>query len=115
MAGNAPGEATRSLMRVALLVDIAVVFFGVLTLRGLGVLSGVSFWWVAAALVAVIVALFGLLKRPAVLWLGSAFHLGLLALFFVDVAVGISALVPGAFWLYAVVKGPSLDGSASTG
>lgn len=110
-----PGGATVSLMRVALGIDCAVVFFGLLTLRGLGVIDEADTWWVALASVAALLVVLGLIRTVMGVWLGHLVHLGLLGLFFIDTAVGLSTLVPASFWLYAVVKGPQLDRASGDG
>jgi len=41
--------------------------------------------------------------------MGHLFHVSLLAGFAIDIAVGLSVLVPIGFWLFAVIRGPQLD------
>ena len=104
-----PSSATISLMRIALGIDLAVLFFGVLTIRGLGVFPDTAVWiGGSVALVWLVVAL-GLIRTPVGPWLGHLFHLALLAGFVIDIAVGLSALVPIGFWLFATIRGPQLD------
>ena len=102
-------SATVSLMRIALGIDLAVLFFGVLTIRGLGVIP--ELWvWVggAVALVWLLLAL-GTIRTAIGVWMGHLFHVSLLAGFAIDIAVGLSVLVPIGFWLFAVIRGPQLD------
>lgn len=102
-------SATASLMRIALGIDLAIIFFGALALRGIDAFPAVWLWsGVAGAAVAVVV-LIRLVPTPVAVWLGHLFHAALLGLFLVDTAVGLSVLVPIGFWLYASIRGPQLD------
>ncbi len=106
---KANSSATASLMRIALGIDLALLFFGVLTLRGLQVVSTTELWLGSAVALVIVLVLLGTVDRPAAVWLGHLFHLSLLGLFVIDPAVGLSTLVPIGFWVYASVRGPQLD------
>ncbi len=102
-------SATLSLMRVALGIDLAVLFFGALTIRGLGTFPEASVWIGAGVALVWLVVTLGLIRTPVGPYLGHLFHAALLAGFAVDIAVGLSVLVPIGFWLFAVIRGPQLD------
>jgi hypothetical protein len=102
-------SATASLMRIALGIDLAIIFFGALALRGIDAFPGVWLWSGVAGTVLAVLVLIRLVDAPVAAWLGHLFHAGLLGLFFVDTAVGLSVLVPIGFWLYATIRGPQLD------
>lgn len=103
-------SATGQLMRIALGIDVALLFFAVLTLRGLRVFPELWLWVGAAGVLVLIVALYRLVPTPPAVWLGHIFHASALALFLVDTAIGLSTLVPIGFWLFAAIRGPQLDG-----
>lgn len=102
-------SATVSLMRIALGIDFAIVFFGVLVIRGLGVFPEPVVWMVGGLVVVALVVTLGLIATPVGPWLGHVFHATLLATFAIDIAIGLSVLVPIGFWLFAVIRGPQLD------
>ena len=106
---RSPSSATASLMRIALGIDLAVLFFGVLTIRGLGVIPEMWVWVGGAVAVLWLVLALGTIRTPVGVWLGHVFHAALLAGFAIDIAVGLSVLVPIGFWLFAVIRGPQLD------
>jgi hypothetical protein len=106
-------SATVSLMRIALGIDMAVVFFGLLAVRGLAVFDQWIVWTGGGiALVWLLVAL-GTIGTGVGKWLGHIFHLALLGAFAIDVAIGASVLVPIGFWVFAIIRGPQLDAMAA--
>lgn len=102
-------SATVSLMRIALGIDFAIVFFGVLVIRGLGVFPEPAVWIGGGLAVVALIVILGLVATPVGPWLGHVFHVALLATFAIDIAIGLSVLVPIGFWLFAVIRGPQLD------
>jgi hypothetical protein len=109
MAKREP-TATESLLRIALGIDLVLVFFGTLVIRGLGIVDEVLVWVGGGTALVIVVALFGVIRFPAGVWLGHVFHALLLAGFLVDLAVGLSVIVPVGFWVFGVIKGAQLDG-----
>ena len=107
-------SATASLMRIALGIDLAIIFFGALALRGIDAFPAVWLWSGVALTVVVVLVLIRLVAAPAAVWVGHLFHAALLGLFVVDTAVGLSVLVPIGFWLYASIRGPQLDRQSGT-
>lgn len=113
LVSRGPSGATVSLMRIALGIDIAVVFFGVLAIRGVAEFDEGLVWaGGGVALVWLIVAL-GTIGSAWGKWLGHIFHIALLGAFAIDVAIGLSVLVPIGFWLFALIRGPQLDALAA--
>lgn len=108
------GGATEALMRVALGIDLAIVFFGVLVIRGLGYYPDVWVWSMGGAAFVVVLAILGLITTQVGKIVGHVFHVLLLGLFAIDVAVGLSGLVPIGFWLFAALHGPQLDRGPNT-
>lgn len=108
MAKREPG-ATESLLRIALGIDLVLIFFGTLVIRGLDRFDEVVVWSVGAGLFVAVVGLFGLIRYPVGQWLGHALHAAMLAGFAIDLAVGLSVVVPVGFWIFGVVKGRQLD------
>lgn len=102
-------SATASLMRIALGIDLAIIFFGALALRGIDAFPAVWLWSGVAFTALVVLVLVRLVATPVAVWVGHFFHAALLGLFVVDSAVGLSVLVPIGFWLYASIRGPQLD------
>lgn len=107
-------SATASLMRIALGIDLAIIFFGALALRGIDAFPAVWLWSGVALTVVVVLVLIRLVAAPVAVWVGHLFHAALLGLFVVDTAVGLSVLVPIGFWLYASIRGPQLDRQSGT-
>jgi len=105
-------SATTALVRVAVGIDLAVLFFGALALRGLGVVDGVWLWSGVGASVVVLLVIMRTAPSAFSLWLGHIFHLALLGLFAIDPVAGVSMLVPLGYWLFAAIRGPQLDGMA---
>lgn len=108
-------SATVSLMRVALGIDIAVVLFGLLAIRGLAVFDQWIIWTGGAIALLWLVLALGTIGSAWGRWLGHIFHLALLGAFAIDVAIGLSVLVPIGFWLFAIIRGPQLDALAAEG
>lgn len=106
------GGATEALMRVALGIDLAIIFFGVLVVRGLGIFPDVWVWGVGGAAFVLVLGILGVISTRVGKWLGHLFHVLVLGLFAIDVAVGLSGLVPIGFWLFAAIRGPQLDAAA---
>ena len=108
MAKREP-SATEALARIALGIDLVLVFFGTLVVRGLGRFDEPVVWVVGGVALIVVVVLLRLVRFPAGLWLGHLFHAALLLGFAIDVAIGVSVLVPVGFWVFAIVRGGQLD------
>ena len=107
-------SATASLMRIALGIDLAIIFFGALALRGIDAFPAVWLWSGVVGAVLAVLVLIRLVATPVAVWFGHLFHAALLGLFLVDTAVGLSVLVPIGFWLYATIRGPQLDRLSGT-
>ena len=103
------GGATEALMRVALGIDLAIIFFGVLVVRGLGFYPEVWVWSAGAAAFVLVLVILGTISTSVGKIAGHVFHALLLGLFAIDVAVGLSGLVPIGFWLFGAIRGPQLD------
>lgn len=101
--------ATESLLRIALGIDLVLIFFGTLVIRGLDRFDEVVVWSVGAGLAVVVIVLFGLIRFPAGRLLGHGVHAAMLAGFAIDLAVGLSVAVPVGFWIFGVIKGAQLD------
>lgn len=102
-------SATQSLMRIALAIDITVVFFGALVVRGVSDFPDSLVWIVSGIALVYLIVTMGLLRTPVGAWLGHVFHVGLLGAFWLDIAIGLSVLVPIGFWIFAAIRGPQLD------
>jgi hypothetical protein len=102
-------SATASLVRVAVGIDLAVLFFGALALRGLGAIEGIWLWSGVGASVMVLLVIMRTAPSAFSLWLGHLFHVALLGLFVIDPVAGVSMLVPLGYWLFATIRGPQLD------
>ena len=109
---KAEQSATKALVRIAVGIDLAVLFFGALALRGIGVLDGVWLWSGVGASVVVLLVIMRTAPSAFSLWLGHLFHVALLGLFALDPVAGVSMLVPLGYWLFAAIRGPQLDGMA---
>jgi hypothetical protein len=109
---KAEQSATQALVRVAVGIDLAVLFFGALALRGVGAIEGVWLWSGVGASVVVLLIIMRTAPSTFSLWLGHVFHLALLGLFAIDPVAGVSMLVPLGYWLFAAIRGPQLDGMA---
>jgi hypothetical protein len=106
--------ATESLLQIAVSLEIAVVFFGALALRGLGMYSaGVVAIGTAVALV-ILVVLYRLLRYRAGVYFGHLVQAALLASFVWDVVIGLSAVVVVGFWIFGAIRGPQLDRGQET-
>lgn len=108
MAKREP-TAIEALARIALGIDLVLVFFGTLVVRGLGRFPEPVVWVVGGVALIAVVALLRLIRFPAGLWLGHLFHVALLLGFAIDVAIGVSVLIPVGFWVFAIVRGGQLD------
>lgn len=106
-------SATVSLMRIALGIDVAVLFFGLLAIRGLAVVDEWLVWAGGGLALVWLLAALGTLTTAVGQWLGHLFHIALLGGFAIDVAIGLSFLVPIGFWLFAMIRGPQLDALAA--
>lgn len=106
-------SATVSLMRIALGIDVAVLFFGLLAIRGLAVVDEWLVWAGGGLALVWLLAALGTLTIAVGKWLGHLFHIALLGGFAIDVAIGLSFLVPIGFWLFAMIRGPQLDALAA--
>lgn len=108
MARREP-TATESLMRIALGIALAIIFFGVLAVRGVSDIDEVTIWSVGAGAVVLTVGALGSIHTTFGKFLGHLVNLSLLGLFAIDGAIGLSALVPVGFWLFALIRGSQLD------
>jgi len=108
MAKHRP-TATESLLKIALGIDLILIFFGTLVIRGLGRFDEAVVWAVGAGLFVVMVVLVRLVRYRFGQWIGHGVHAGLLAGFAIDVTVGLSVAVPVGFWVFGVVRGRQLD------
>lgn len=108
MAKRTP-TATESLLKVALGIDLVLIFFGTLVIRGLGRFDEVVVWGVGGTLLVIVIVLFGLIRFRAGQWLGHLVHAGMLAGFAIDLAVGLSVAVAVGFWLFGAIRGAQLD------
>ena len=106
-------SATESLLGIAIILDIGVVFFGALALNGLGFYAPGVIALGAFLAVVVFVALYRVLRFRAGQWAGHLIHLAMLAAFFWDVVMGLSAAVAVGFWVFGAIRGPSLDRGSS--
>lgn len=106
---KSPGSATASLVKIAVGIDLAVLFFGALALRGVQAVDGVWLWSGVGVAVVVLLVIMRTAASTFSLWLGHLFHASLLGLFALDPVAGVSALVPIGYWLFAVIRGPQLD------
>jgi hypothetical protein len=102
-------SATESLLQVAVMLEIAVVFFGALALDGLKLYPAGYVWAGAAGAVPVLMVLNRVLRYRAGVWFGHCVQLALLASFFWDVVMGLSAAVVVGFWIFGAIRGPQLD------
>jgi hypothetical protein len=108
MAKRVP-TATESLLKIALGIDIVLIFFGTLVIRGLGRFDEVVVWSVGGALFVLVVVLFRLIRYRFGRWIGHGVHLGMLAGFAIDLAVGLSVAVAVGFWAFGAIRGAQLD------
>lgn len=108
MAKRTP-SATESLLKIALGIDLVLIFFGTLVIRGLNRFDEIIVWLVGAALLVLIVGLFGLIRFRAGQWFGHVVHAGMLAGFAIDITVGLSVSVAVGFWTFGAIRGAGLD------
>lgn len=108
MARREP-TATESLMRIALGIALAIIFFGVLAVRGVSSFDDLTIWVVGAVAAGLTVIALGSIHTVFGKILGHLVNASLLGLFAIDGAIGLSALVPVGFWLFALIRGPQLD------
>jgi hypothetical protein len=108
MAKRSP-TATESLLKIALGIDLVLIFFGTLVIRGLGRFDEPVVWAVGAGLFLVIVALFGVIRYRGGQWAGHIVHAAMLSGFAIDIVVGLSVAVPVAFWAFGAIRGHQLD------
>lgn len=102
-------SATESLLQIAVSLEIALVFFGALTVNGLRIYPGVVVALGAVVATLVLLVLYRLVRYPAGRILGHLVQLSLLGLFFWDVVMGLSAVVMVGFWIFGAIRGPQLD------
>jgi len=102
-------SATESLLQIALMLEISVVFFGALALNGLDYFTPTVIVLGAGAALVLLMLVYRLLRYRAGVWLGHLVQLALLASFFWDVVMGLSALVVVGFWIFGAIRGPQLD------
>jgi hypothetical protein len=105
--------AQESLLSVVLISESLVVFLGGLVVFGLRVLpEGIADWWaiVAGSVLAVVtVALAGLVRHRWAVVAGAVLQ-GIIALAaFLVPALLVAAVVFGAMYVYATIKGGALD------
>ena len=101
--------ATESLLQIAVMLEIAVVFFGALAVDGLKLYSP-TVVWVGAGLAVVVLGLLNrLLRYRWGVWFGHLIQIALLLSFVWDVVIGLSAAVVVAFWIFGAIRGPQLD------
>ncbi len=108
MAKRVP-TATESLLKVALGIDMVLVFFGTLVIRGLSRFDEVLVWSIGGALFVVFILLFRLIRYRFGQWLGHVVHAAMLAGFAIDLAVGLSVAVAAGFWAFGAIRGAQLD------
>jgi hypothetical protein len=108
MAKRTP-SATESLLKIALSIDIVLIFFGTLVIRGLGRFDEAVVWSVGGALFVLVIVLFGVIRYRFGQWLGHVVHAAMLAGFAIDVAVGLSVAVAVGFWTFGAIRGAQLD------
>lgn len=108
MAKREP-TATESLLKIALGIDLVLVFFGTLVIRGLNRFEDAVVLSVGAALLVVVIVLFRLVRYRWGQWVGHIVHLGMLAGFAIDLAVGLSVAVVVGFWAFGAIRGAQLD------
>ena len=101
--------ATESLLQIALVLEIAVVFFGALALNGLGYFTPTVIVLGSGAALVILVLVYRLLRYRAGVWLGHLVQLALLTSFLWDVVMGMSAAVVIGFWIFGAIRGPQLD------
>jgi len=81
----------------------------VLAVRGVSAVEDVTVWSVGAAAAALTLIALGSIHNVFGKILGHLVNASLLGLFAIDSAIGLSALVPVGFWLFALIRGPQLD------
>ncbi|WP_242497682.1 DUF4233 domain-containing protein [Microbacterium protaetiae] len=105
--------AAESLGQIVLVFETLIVFLAGLVVFGLKVLpEGVADWWgiVAGAIMAVLMlATCGVLRYRWGIVVGWALQVALALAAFLVPAILLVALVFGAMWGYATIKGASLD------
>ncbi len=108
-----PRGAAESLGTIVLGFESLVVFLGGLTIYGLNALpDSISPWWgvVAGAVVAVLmIVTTRFLRYPWGIWLGWALQAVVALGAFLVPSLGIVALIFGAMYAYATIKGGALD------
>jgi len=110
-------SATESLLQIALMLEISVVFFGALALNGLDYFTPTVIVLGAGAALVLLMLVYRLLRYRAGVWLGHLVQLALLASFFWDVVMGLSAsllLVSGIILGALYRRGPQLDRGKET-
>lgn len=101
--------ATESLLKIAVGLEILVVFFGALVLNGLRLYSGPVVLVLALGTILVLVMLYGTVRYRLGQLVGHLVQLALLASFAWDVAIGLSFAVVVGFWVFGAIRGPMLD------
>jgi hypothetical protein len=104
-----PASATESLLKIALGIDLILIFFGTLVIRGLDRFDEAVVWSVGGVAFAVVIGLFGVIRFRWGQWLGHVVHAAMLSGFAIDLVVGLSIAVPVGFWVFGAVRGRQLD------
>lgn len=108
-----PRGAAESLGSIVLTFESVVVFLGGLVIYGLKATpAGIEPWWgiVAGAVLALVMLLTaGVLRHRWGIVLGWALQIVIALAGFLVPALAIVAVIFGAMWAYATIKGASLD------
>ena len=102
-------SATESLLQIAVVLELVVLFFGALAFDGLGLLPSIVVWPLAGVTAIILIFLVRVLRYRAGIYMGHFFQVFLLASFVADVVIGLSFAVPVAFWIFGAIRGPMLD------
>lgn len=102
-------SATESLLQIAVVIELIVVFFGALAFEGLGLLPRNIAWPLAGMTILLLLLLLRVLRFKAGIYAGHLFQVFLLSSFFSDVVIGLAFGIPVAFWIFGAVRGPRLD------
>ena len=108
MAKRTP-TATESLLKIALGIDLVLIFFGTLVIRGLGRFDETVVWIIGGVLLVIVIALFRLIRYRVGQWFGHLVHAAMLTGFAIDLAVGLSVAVAVGFWAFGAIRGAQLD------
>ena len=102
-------SATESLLQIAVVLELVVLFFGALAFDGLGLLPSTVVWPLAGLAMVLLLFLVRVLRYKTGIYVGHFFQLSLLASFVADIVIGLSFAVPVAFWIFGAIRGPMLD------